>query len=175
VRGIHGLRGAVRVESLTDRPEVRFSVGNSLFTEGGEAPLTIVEAAQDHVGWRLRFCEVSDRTAAEGLREVYLEAVVGLGEELPAGEYYWHQILGASVREAGGEVLGEVVDIYRAGGAEVMVVAGPAGELDVPLIRAAVRIFEPEKGEIVVDGVALGLREPGQQPEAATDAEAQDQ
>jgi len=39
-----------------------------------------------------------------------------------------------------------------------MVVAGPAGELDVPLIRSVVRVFAPARGEIVIDGEALGLR-----------------
>jgi 16S rRNA processing protein RimM len=161
VRGFHGLRGAVRVESLTDRAEERFSVGRSLFVEGGEAPLTIVEAQPDAQGWRLRFAEVADRTAAEGLRDVYLEAIVAPGEQLPRGEFYWHEVIGTSVTDVDGTALGEVTDVYRAGGAEVVVVRGPAGEVDVPLVRAVVRIFAPARGEIVVDGEALGLRGPG--------------
>jgi 16S rRNA processing protein RimM len=158
VRGFHGLRGSVRVESLTDRPEERFAVGRALFREGGESQLTIVEANADAVGWRLRFAEVTDRTAAELLRDAYLEAVVAPGEELPRGEYYWHQVVGAKVADVDGTALGEVVDIYRAGGAEVVVVQGPTGQLDIPLVRTVVRIFAPARGEIVVDGDALGLR-----------------
>jgi 16S rRNA processing protein RimM len=163
VRGFHGLRGAVRVESLTDRAQERFSVGRSLFVEGGDAPLTIVEAQPDAQGWRLRFAEVTDRTAAEGLRDVYLEAIVAPGEQLPRGEFYWHEVIGSSVTDVDGTALGEVTDVYRAGGAEVVVVRGPAGEVDVPLVRAVVRIFAPARGEIVVDGEALGLRGPGDQ------------
>jgi 16S rRNA processing protein RimM len=158
VRGFHGLRGAVRVESLTDRADDRFAVGQSLYVEGGDAPLTIVEADPDAQGWRVRFAEVPDRTAAETLRDVYLEAVVAPGEQLPRGEFYWHQVIGAAVSDTDGTVLGQVVDIYRAGGAEVVVVRGPGGEMDVPLVRAVVRIFAPARGEIVVDGEALGLR-----------------
>ena len=158
VRGFHGLRGTMRLESLTDRAETRFAVGKSLFVEGSDSPLTVVEAQPDSLGWRVRFAEVNDRTAAEGLRDVYLEAVVAPGEELPRGEFYWHQIVGASVADVDGTVLGEVVDVYRAGGAEVLLVSGPAGELDVPVVRSVVRIFAPARGEIVVDGEALGLR-----------------
>ena len=62
------------------------------------------------------------------------------------------------MEDVDGSVLGKVVDIYRAGGAEVMVVSGPAGEIDVPIVRSIVRIFAPARGEIVVDGEALGLR-----------------
>jgi 16S rRNA processing protein RimM len=169
VRGFHGLRGTVRVESLTDRPEDRFVVGQTLFVEGATSPLTIVYASPDALGWRLQFAQVPDRNAAEALRDVYLEVVVAPGEELPRGEFYWHQVIGSKVADVDGTALGEVVDMYRAGGAEVMVVRGPAGELDVPLVRAIVRIFAPARGEIVVDGDALGLR--GEGPEVE-DAEA---
>lgn len=158
VRGFHGLRGTMRLESLTDRAEERFAVGKSLFIEGTDSPMTVVESAPDSLGWRVRFAEVSDRTAAEGLRDAYLEVVVAPGEELPRGEFYWHQVVGASVADVDGSALGEVVDVYRAGGAEVLVVAGPAGEVDVPVVRSVVRIFAPLRGEIVVDGEALGLR-----------------
>jgi 16S rRNA processing protein RimM len=158
VRGFHGLRGTVRVESLTDRAEERFAVGRALFIEGGDTRLTITEADQDGVGWRLRFEEVPDRTAAESLLDVYLEAVVAPGEELPRDEFYWHEVIGTKVADVDGTALGEVTDIYRAGGAEVLVVRGPAGELDIPLVRAVVRTFAPARGEIVVDGEALGLR-----------------
>ena len=158
VRGFHGLRGTLRVESLTDRPDERFAVGKVLFREGSDSPLTVTEADADTVGWRVRFAEVPDRTAAESLRDVYLEAVVAPGQELPRGEFYWHQVVGSAVKDVDGTALGEVVDIYRAGGADVAVVHGPAGELDIPLVRSIVRIFAPARGEIVVDGDALGLR-----------------
>jgi 16S rRNA processing protein RimM len=157
IRGFHGLKGTVRVESLTDRAAERFAVGRTLFTEGGDSPLTISESVVDGIGWRMRFAEVPDRTAAEKLRDVYLEAVVAPGEELPRGEFYWHQIVGVTVKDVEDKVLGEVVDVYRAGGAEVIVVRGEAGEIDVPLVRSVVRIFAPARGEIVVDGAALGL------------------
>jgi 16S rRNA processing protein RimM len=168
VRGFHGLRGTLRVESLTDRPDERFAVGQVLFREGSGSPLTITEADTDAVGWRVRFAEVPDRTAAEALRDVYLEAVVAPGQELPRGEFYWHQVVGSAVTDVDGTALGEVVDIYRAGGADVAVVRGPAGELDIPLVRSVVRIFAPARGEIVVDGDALGLR--GEADEAEPEA-----
>ena len=138
-------------------------MGRSLFVEGGDAPLTIVEAQPDAQGWRLRFAEVADRTAAEALRDVYLEAIVAPGEQLPRGEFYWHEVIGSTVTDVDGTALGEVTDVYRAGGAEVLVVRGAAGEVDVPLVRAVVRIFAPARGEIVVDGEALGLRGSGEE------------
>jgi 16S rRNA processing protein RimM len=158
VRGFHGLRGTLRVESLSDRADERFAVGRILYVEGRETELTVVESTPDALGWRLRFAEVPDRNAAEALRDVYLEAVVASGEELPRGEFYWHEIIGATVKDVDDSILGKVVDVYRAGGADVVVVRGPAGELDVALVRSVVKVFDPARGEIVVDGEALGLR-----------------
>ena len=106
IRGFHGLAGTVRIESLTDRPQDRFAVGRTLFVEGTDRQLTIAAAEPDTVGWRLRFAEVADRTAAEALRGAYLETVVAPGEELPRGEYYWHDVIGATVTDVAGATLG---------------------------------------------------------------------
>ena len=88
VRGVHGLRGAVRVEVLTDRPEQRFRPGAVLYRELSDTPLTIAsaEAVADGPGWRVRFEEVTTRDAANGLRGAYLESVVHPVGELARGE-----------------------------------------------------------------------------------------
>jgi 16S rRNA processing protein RimM len=169
VRGVHGLRGAVRVEVLTDRPEERFTPGAVLHREGSDAPLTIAaaEAIPDGPGWRLRFDEVADRSAADMLRAAYLEAETGTTDTLPVGEYYWHQVVGTTVRDLQDREIGVVHDIYRVGGAEVFVVHGePYGEFDLPVVRAFIRIFAPARGEIVVDVDALAL-EPAKPPRPA--------
>jgi 16S rRNA processing protein RimM len=160
VRGVHGLRGAVRVEVLTDRPEERFARGAVLHREGSDGPLTIAdaEAIPDGPGWRLRFAEIPDRTAADTLRDAYLEAATEAADALPVGAYYWHQVVGATVRDLDDRAIGVVHDVYRVGGAEVFVVRGePYGEFDLPVVRAFIRIFAPARGEIVVDVDALAL------------------
>jgi 16S rRNA processing protein RimM len=160
VRGLHGLRGEVRVEALTDRPDDRFVKGAVLHAEHSDDPLTITFSAPvaDGPGWRLRFRELPDRTAVEALRGIYLEAVVQPDEGLARGEYYWHEVIGSAVTDVAGNALGTVRDVYRAGGAEVFVVSGgPRGDFDVPGVRAFIRIFAPRRGEIVVDADALGL------------------
>ena len=56
VRGFRGLRGHVRVELLTDRPEDRFAPGVRLYLEGSDETLTIEEASPvaDGPGWWLQ-------------------------------------------------------------------------------------------------------------------------
>ena len=163
VRGLHGLRGAVRVEILTDRPEERYAAGSVLHREGSDEPLTVVwsSAVADGPGWRIRFAEIPDRTAAESLMGAYLEVAAGPDSTLPRGAYFWHEVIGSAVASTTGESLGTVRDVYRSGGAEVFIVdGGPYGEFDVPAVRDFVRIFAPKRGEIVVDTEALDLTPP---------------
>jgi 16S rRNA processing protein RimM len=175
VRGVHGLRGAVRVEVLTDKPRERFARGAVLFREGSNDSLTIrsAVAVADGPGWRLQFREIPDRTAAEPLRGVYLESEVAREESLVRGEYFWHEVIGAHVRDVEDRELGVVRDVYRAGGAEVFVVGGgPAGEFDLPAVHAFIRVFAPKRGEIVVDAEALGLSVTAFQPKRRRSASA---
>jgi 16S rRNA processing protein RimM len=167
VRGVHGLRGAVRVEVLTDRPEQRFRPGIVLYREGSEAPLTIAsaEAVQDGPGWRVRFEEIATREGADTLRNAYLETVVHPVADLARGEVYWHEVLGVTVRGVDGLDLGTIRDVYRVAENEVYVVAGgPYGTFDLPAVRAFIRIFAPRRGEIVIDAEALDLQPPKARP-----------
>jgi 16S rRNA processing protein RimM len=158
VRGLHGLRGAVRVEVLSDEPS-RFAVGSVLHVEGDDQPLTIAWTGPAKPGLLVRFHELSDRESVEGLRERYLEVVPE--SRLPEDTFYWHEIVGLQVRTTAGEDLGTVHDVFRAGAGEVYVVrGGPRGEVLVPAVRNVVVELAPTEGRLVVDAVALGLGAP---------------
>lgn len=169
MRGVHGLAGAIRVEVLTDLPDERFAPGAALFREGDDRPLTIVESAPETRGWRLRFAEVGDRDSADMLRDAYLEAAIPPGDT-ESGRFYWHDVVGAVVRDEGGRELGSVIDVYRVGENEAFVVqGGPYGEFDVPAVRTFIRVFDPKGEGIVVDADALDLRaraDPGEESDA---------
>jgi len=148
---------------LTDQPEARFAAGAILHVEGDARPLTITTAqpVEDGPGWRVRFREVPDRAAAERLREAYLEIAVDRSADLPGGAAYWHEVVGSTVRDSRGAVLGTVADIYRAGETEVYVVrGGPTGEFDLPAVRHVITTFAPERRELVVDETVLDLSAP---------------
>lgn len=154
VRGVHGLRGAVRVEVLSDNAD-RFDSGAVVFVEQTERRLTVVSAQHDGPGLLVSFAEVRDRNAADALREKFLEAEAA--RDLPPQTFYWHEIIGCAVFNEEGEELGTVDDIFRVGESEVYVVHGARGELLVPAVKAIVRELAPAERRIVVDAVALGL------------------
>ena len=73
------------------------------------------------------------------------------------GRWLWSELEGLAVRGTNGEELGRIVEIYRAGGAEVFVVRGPRGEIDIPGVHGIVTDLAPERGELIVDLDALAL------------------
>ena len=158
VRGLHGLRGAVRVEVLTDIAD-RFQTGSRLFLEGQDTPLTVDWTGPSKPGLLVHFAEITSREAAEPLRDRYLEVVPEA--PLPAGSWYWHEIVGLQVLTTDGEVLGTVREVFRAGAGEVYVVSGgPRGEVLVPAVRSVVTELTPPEGRLVVDASALDLPAP---------------
>lgn len=146
VLGAKGLRGALRIELLTDRPE-RLASGESIWIEDEPEPRRIVDIAWGGRVPVLQLEGVADRAAAERLLGRYLEAPA---TPLPPGTYYWHQLIGLAVADEAGVELGEVVEVFRAGENEVYRIEGPSGELLVPALRDVVRAIDLESGRMIV-------------------------
>ena len=141
-------------------------MGAVLHPEGTAARLRVVESAAvaDGPGWWLRFAEAPDRTAAEALKGVYLEIPADAPTE--PGTWHWHEIIGLTARTTDGRELGAVRDVYRAGGAEVYLVRGPRGELDIPAVRPVIVELDPPRGVLLVDAEALALDETPERDDA---------
>ncbi len=87
------------------------------------------------------------REAAEGVSGRYLEAVT---TDLPEGAYYWDQLVGLQVVDAGGAAVGELVEVFRAGGNEVYRIVGADGERLVPALRSVVLDVDLQAGRMTV-------------------------
>jgi 16S rRNA processing protein RimM len=149
----HGIRGEVTVEVRTDEPELRLAPGSVLATDPPETgPLTI-EDARPHSGrLLLRIAGVTDRTAAEALRNTLLLAEVDPGDrpEDPE-EFYDHQLLGLEVVTIDGTPVGEIGEIAHLPGQDLLVVTRPDGsEAMVPFVSEFVPEVEPDAGRVVI-------------------------
>lgn len=158
----HGLRGEVSVEVRTDVPDERFVPGAVLRVEDGPGRRSLAAAGvpvdltigrvRDHNGIvLLTFDEVGDRTTAESLRNVLLEAEVG---ETSAEEDAWydHELVGLRVAGPDDETLGEVTAVQRGGAQDLLVVRSAAAGDDrlVPFVKALVPEVDVANGRIVV-------------------------
>jgi 16S rRNA processing protein RimM len=90
---------------------------------------------------------LSSRDDAAGVVGRYVEAAA---VPLPAGEYYWDDLVGLRAESPAGTPLGELVEVFRAGGNEVYRVVGPSGERLVPALRSAVERIDLERGVIII-------------------------
>ena len=151
MRGVRGLDGSLRLEVLTDTPQQRFATGARLYVETSDRVLTLLEATPGSPGLFVRFEEVRSRLAGERLVGAYLTIPVAEAETTP-DRVLWDEVIGITVRDPHGNVIGEIRDLYRAGGAEVYVVHTPdGGELDLPAVAAVIVEFAPREGRIVAD------------------------
>jgi 16S rRNA processing protein RimM len=76
---------------------------------------------------------------------------------LGADEYYEYQIVGMTVVEQDGTLLGKVTEIIDTGANDVYVVVGPDGELLLPAIESAILEIDLDADRMVVH-VMEGLR-----------------
>jgi len=122
----HGVRGWLRVQSFTDPPQRLFEWKRwRLQSEQGAASeVTVLEARQQGNGWVARLEGIDDRDAASRLTG---QLVLVEREELPpteGREHYRADLVGFSVMNLDGALLGEVDHFIDTPGNAVMVVKG---------------------------------------------------
>jgi 16S rRNA processing protein RimM len=145
-----GNRGEVKAELVTAFPE-RFA-STTVVHVGPERRRYELEGHRlmdGAVVLKLRGVDSID--LAESLRGQLVEVPEEEAVELPAGHYFWHQIIGLQAVTPHGEALGKVEDILETGSNDVYVVRGPSGELLVPAIKDVVKSIDLEKGTLTVE------------------------
>ena len=150
VSGVHGVRGWVKIHSLTEPREAIFEYQPWLLGDAHEA-VRISEGIK-HGNRLIAHIEgVDDREAAE---ELVNRSIAVRREQLPQaddGEYYWTDLVGLEVRLQDGRVLGTVDRLVATGANDVLVVAGDRERL-VPFVTGQyVKSVDLEHGVIVVD------------------------
>jgi 16S rRNA processing protein RimM len=153
----HGIRGDVVVGVRTDEPELRFAVGSRLDTDRtGVGPLTVAAVRWQSGELIVRFAGIRDRTAAAELRGAWLSVDSGsLASPDDPDEFRDHQLIGLSVRTAGGRAVGVVTDVLHHG-QDLLAIqpeAAPAGsaEILVPFVKAIVTDVDVAAGVLVID------------------------
>jgi len=152
VRRPHGVRGELRVEPLGGDAS-RFVPGLRLWSEGAPMVAYTVASARPAPDGDvlLSLGEVQSRTDAERLRGVYLCVEAGERRGLGADEWFVFELVGLSVVDSDGAVIGVVADVEEYPEQEVLVVRRDGGgETRIPMVRAHVVAVDVEHGRITV-------------------------
>lgn len=159
----HGLNGEVRVISMTDFPDERFSKGNKLYLDQGnqEEPLPLVIAARrKHKQFELlRFKGYDHISHVEKWKGAVLKVPGDQLADLDEDEYYYHDIIGCQVVTEEGEQLGKIREILSTGANDIWIVKGTRPkEILIPYIEDVVKKVDVEN-KIVTIHVMEGLLE----------------
>lgn len=151
-----GLRGELRVHLLTAHPE-QLDRLDRVYLGPEIEPWTVerVRVQKEAAVFKLAGCD--DRSAAEALRGALMQIAREDAVPLEEDEYYEHQIVGMTVVEEDGTLLGKVTEIINTGANDVYVVIGPTGELLLPAIEAVILEIDLDTDQMVVH-VMEGLR-----------------
>jgi 16S rRNA processing protein RimM len=144
VVGTFGLKGFLKIWPETDFPE-RFDPGNTLFV--GDKPYEVVELQWHKKQARVRLKGVRRLPEAEPLIGSEVSVPTGEIPELEEGEYMVGDLLGLSVYDVEGKLLGtldEVIpapahDLYRIGETLVPAVSEFVIEIDIANQRMVIR------------------------------------
>lgn len=161
ITGAHGIRGQVKVESLTDFPETRFAVGAELYLEAQRRTVRVLAASQHKGLYLLTLDGIADRDAAQSLLHTYLMVSLDSLPELPEGEYYHFQLVGLAVYE-GDTLLGELTEVMQTGANDVYIIKGAPGsknqEILLPALKSCIQKVDLDAGRMYVT-VPEGLLE----------------
>jgi len=154
----HGIRGEVTVELFTDSPETRFVKG-AVFEVGrssSKLPWTSDKLTLEAARWNkkilvLKFVEISDRNAAEALRNSELFAPMNNTDDVEG--WYAVDLIGLRVHEKhqGGLEIGKVTDLVTGAAQDLLEVRMKDGrQVLVPFVEEIVPEIDIENGTIVI-------------------------
>lgn len=147
--GAFGLKGELRVQSLSDNPK-RFAPRSKLWL--GTQPVSVVRSreAQGYVYLTLK--GFTDRSSIEHFRGAIVQVPEGDLPPLPEGEFYRFQLVGLAVFDRAGAALGTVEEVLETGANDVYRVrTADDGEILIPALQDVVVSIDLEAKRMVVD------------------------
>ena len=149
----HGNAGRVVIDPDTDFAEDRFSPGNAVYVRrpGGVERLVLRDVRFHRGRPIVGFHGVSTISGAEALARADLRVPAESLGRLPAGTFYYHQLIGCRVETVEGRTVGTVASIEGGGEAHRLVVDDGATEVQVPLSAPICVRVDPRERVIVVD------------------------
>lgn len=144
----HGVRGEVKVLSLTDSLE-RFRTLKNAYIDGKLINITSVKLQKDRA--ILKIEGIDSVEDAEGYRNKYIEVKREDAIELPEDSYYVADLMDCTVYDTDGVELGKVYDVIETGSNDVYWVKGEGkSEVLIPAMKTIVTKVDIENNTIII-------------------------
>lgn len=152
IRGAHGVAGLVHLISSTEPPDNIERYRPWWLGDTAGYRRVEVRSLQPHRnGYLARLEGVDDREQAQALAGRLIAVPRSALPALePHREYYWQDLIGLSVVEAGGGELGRVRELMATGAHDVLVIDGGERDVLIPFVEAFVLEVDLAQGVIRV-------------------------
>lgn len=151
----HGIKGEVRVQSLTNRPEERYAEGSELVVNmgNGEYIPVVIKSHRVHKSFDLlTFEDYPSINDVEGFKTKMLQVDESLLPELEEGVYYTNELIDAEVINEEGELVGRIKEILTMPANDVWVVKREnKKDLLLPNISSVILDVNLDKNQITVN------------------------
>jgi 16S rRNA processing protein RimM len=145
----HGVRGEVRLWTFTAEPTAVLDYGD-IETEDGR-PLVIEAMRPGKEFFVARLKGVSDRNAAEALRNVRLFVPRDRLPAPEADEFYHADLIGLEAVATDGRAIGKVTAVHNFGAGDLLEVKTGSETILLPFTQAAVPEIDLAGGRVVID------------------------
>lgn len=152
IAGSYGVRGELRVKSYTAVPEDIESY-SPLSSEDGTRSFALALVRPIKNGFVARITDVTTKEEADALRGTILYARRDQLPSLPDDEFYHADLIGLSVYDTGGTLLGKVKTVQNHGADDLLELqlAGSSATVFLPFTKLAVPTVDLATGRIVAD------------------------
>jgi 16S rRNA processing protein RimM len=121
------------------------------FADGSTKDLELARVRPSGGGYLVKFVGISDRSAAEALRNARVLVARALLETPEEGEAYFADLIGQIVVGPNQEEIGRIVDVVSYPSVDSLVIERPDGSrAEQPLVEDWVRPFDAENPKVVL-------------------------
>jgi len=150
VKAPSGLKGKMWI---TPFGEGLFQYEN-LIISGSDKPVKLLSVEKRRHGFVIALEGITDISQVERIKGAELFIKRAWLPEPEEGEYYWADLIGLTVKDLSGRLLGEIVNIFRTGANDVYVV-DERKQYYIPGIKTVVKEISIARGEMVIDSAPL--------------------
>jgi 16S rRNA processing protein RimM len=150
ILGAHGLKGAVRIKSFTERP-VDVAAYGAVEDEAGLRRFRLRLVGETKGAVMAQIEGVGERNAAEALKGLKLYVARSTLPPPEEEEFYCSDLVGLAAALADGTPMGKVKAVYDFGGGDIIEIDGPNGALMLPFTKAAVPLVDVAGGRLVIE------------------------
>ncbi len=152
IGGAYGVQGEVRLKSFTSEPTAIAEYA-PLYTEDQTREFDLVLTGRVKKGLSARMSGIVSKEEADALKGTDLFVPRDRLPSLPDDEFYHTDLVGLTVYDTGGALLGEVRSVQNHGASDLLEIDGPGLKTTalLPFTRAAVPTVDLAAGKIIAD------------------------